>query len=169
MMLTISRFFFVPFIVQAVEIQQWGLASVLFALAAITDFLDGFLARLWNQQSKIGSYLDPLADKFLMIGCYYSLFAVQVLPAWFFIGICCKELVLVGAAALYGCSGASSMVPLWSGKSAMMVQVLFVASIFLMRAYSTSSAIPFWVILGVLLWSIMPLVHYALNISWRFV
>jgi cardiolipin synthase len=169
MMLTVSRFFAAPFIMRAVATQQWWVATALFLGAACTDALDGFLARLWNQQTKIGSYLDPLADKFLMLCCYFSLVEARIIPTWFFMGICVKEVLLLCAASCYAYVQAVPMSPLWTGKSAMVAQVLFVAGLFWAQCLYSSLIVSHWIVLSVFVLAILPLGHYALRLSWRYV
>lgn len=65
--LTLARIALVPFIVTAMIGDRWGLACALFIIAAITDALDGALARWRNEQTFLGASLDPLADKFLIV------------------------------------------------------------------------------------------------------
>lgn len=169
MMLTVSRFFVAPFIMRAVATQQWWVATALFLGAACTDALDGFLARLWNQQTKLGSYLDPLADKFLMVCCYFSMVEARIIPTWFFMGICFKEVLLLGAASCYAYVRAVPMSPLWTGKSAMVAQVLFVGGLFVALGLNSSLIVPAWLVLCVFVWAIVPLVHYAMRLSWRYI
>ncbi|MBR9812998.1 CDP-diacylglycerol--glycerol-3-phosphate 3-phosphatidyltransferase [bacterium] len=69
MLLTVLRVVAIPFVVLAFYWPEpWGrpLAAVLFSLAAITDWLDGWLARRWNQTSALGAFLDPVADKLIV-------------------------------------------------------------------------------------------------------
>lgn len=68
--LTLSRIGFIPFFALFLYIpQNWSypLSALLFGIAAITDFLDGYLARKWNQETKFGAFLDPVADKLIVI------------------------------------------------------------------------------------------------------
>lgn len=59
-----------------------ALALLLFALAGLSDGLDGFIARRWNVTSALGAWLDPAADKLLMLCCFTALFAVHAAPLW---------------------------------------------------------------------------------------
>jgi cardiolipin synthase (CMP-forming) len=88
--LTLSRIAVIPVVVALMYVPApWAdwLACVLFTLAAITDYLDGYLARAWSQMSAIGKFLDPIADKLLVAAVLFMLVAVDkisqpsVLPA----------------------------------------------------------------------------------------
>ena len=89
-LLTLSRIVAIPLVIAtfyvAAPLGPW-LACVIFSLAAVTDWLDGRLARMWHQQSELGRFLDPVADKLLvattlfMLAAYDRLSAVSILPA----------------------------------------------------------------------------------------
>ncbi|MGH7014526.1 MAG: CDP-diacylglycerol--glycerol-3-phosphate 3-phosphatidyltransferase [Stellaceae bacterium] len=89
-LLTLSRIVAIPLVIAtfyvAAPLGPW-LGCVIFSLAALTDWLDGRLARMWQQQSELGRFLDPVADKLLvattlfMLAAYDRLSAVSILPA----------------------------------------------------------------------------------------
>jgi len=77
---------------------RW-LALALFTVAAITDFLDGYLARMWSQQSSLGQMLDPIADKLLVAACLLMLVADKTISSWSLwaaIVILCREILVSG-------------------------------------------------------------------------
>ncbi|MHA1113752.1 MAG: CDP-diacylglycerol--glycerol-3-phosphate 3-phosphatidyltransferase [Alphaproteobacteria bacterium] len=101
-LLTLSRIATVPLLVAAFflpGIWAYWLPCALFALAGVTDFLDGYLARAWGQQSNLGRFLDPVADKLLVASALMMLIAfdrlseLAVLPA---IVILCREIMVSG-------------------------------------------------------------------------
>ncbi len=75
-------------------------ALVLFVVAALTDWLDGYLARTWKQESKFGAMLDPIADKLLLVGIYIVLGWLQHLPAWLVILVASRDILIVGGMLL---------------------------------------------------------------------
>ncbi len=87
-LLTLSRILVIPLLVITFYLAQpWGswIGCALFALAAFTDWLDGRLARLWQQQSELGRFLDPIADKLLVAAALFMLAALQrISPAAIF-------------------------------------------------------------------------------------
>jgi cardiolipin synthase (CMP-forming) len=101
-LLTISRIVAVPLLVALFYIEgdlwRW-IACVLFSAAALTDFLDGYLARIWSEQSALGRLLDPIADKLLVAAAILMLVAfgriagLAVLPALL---ILCREILVSG-------------------------------------------------------------------------
>jgi cardiolipin synthase len=108
-MLTYGRILAVPLIVlcffiegtlQSTDFARWT-AFFLFALASITDFLDGYLARIWNQTSNIGKMLDPIADKLLISVCLLLMAAdtektIAGWSLWAAIIILCREILVSG-------------------------------------------------------------------------
>jgi CDP-diacylglycerol--glycerol-3-phosphate 3-phosphatidyltransferase len=103
------------------------LAIVTFCLAAITDGLDGFVARRWNQRSRLGSILDPIADKALMFGAVITLSSSGWRPSlpWFFpCIIIIRDLLLgIGFLVLTKLSGHVEVRPSWIGKTATVLQI----------------------------------------------
>jgi CDP-diacylglycerol--glycerol-3-phosphate 3-phosphatidyltransferase len=98
--LTVSRIIVIPFVLIAMCFDQSAfghrLAAGLFLYACITDFLDGFLARAWSIQTKLGQFLDPIADK-LLVGSVILVLVhydkADLLPA---IAIICREILVSG-------------------------------------------------------------------------
>ena len=69
-------------------------ALLVFLLASVTDWLDGYLARRWRQTSPLGALLDPLADKVLVLGTFTSLMMIGVVPAWMLAVIALREIAV---------------------------------------------------------------------------
>lgn len=102
-LLTYFRVLAVPIVVGCLFWYEDGtmrwVALFIFAIAAITDFFDGWLARLWSQQSSLGRMLDPIADKLLVASCLLMLVAdgtIQGLWIWAAIIILCREILVSG-------------------------------------------------------------------------
>lgn len=97
--LTLSRILIIPILVGSFYLTgklSHQLAAGLFLLASITDFLDGYLARAWSMQSKLGRFLDPIADKLLVAAAILMLVhfgRADVLPA---LAIICREILVSG-------------------------------------------------------------------------
>jgi len=75
-------------------------ATSLFALASITDFLDGWLARILNMQTMFGRFLDPLADKLLVLACLVELVHLDRTPAWLVVLLLSREVAITGLRAI---------------------------------------------------------------------
>lgn len=108
---------------------EWYLAAlVLFILAAVTDFLDGYWARRFNQITQLGRILDPFADKVIICGAFILLGSIEgsMIPAWIAVVITARELLVT---ALRGLVEGHNMdfSAVWAGKVKMVVQIVAVA------------------------------------------
>lgn len=99
-LITMVRFLLVPAVVYAMLHGNMIWALVLFTIAGISDAIDGFIARHFDQQSEIGAWLDPLADKLLLISVFVSLAAMSVVPDWLVFMIVTRDVLIVGAVAI---------------------------------------------------------------------
>jgi len=85
-----------------VLLHEWyGLTLVLFAIAGFSDGLDGFLAKHYGWQSRLGGYLDPLADKVLLVSCFFALGWLGHIPHWLVAVVIFRDLLIVAGATAY--------------------------------------------------------------------
>lgn len=134
-MLTLVRLVSTPIIVYAMLKQDWGMAFWLIVVSALTDLMDGYIARNFNQQTWLGAFLDPIADKLLVLSIYFTLAFVQsplfAIPVWFVFLVLIKELILIsGIVFLYVKSDKLDIAPTLLGKLTMLAQVLFIIWLF---------------------------------------
>jgi cardiolipin synthase len=161
--LTLTRFSVIPSIVYAIQMHAWGIVLALCAYAALTDVLDGALARLYKQETKLGALLDPLADKLLVISCYgafvYSTISIVHIPAWFFYCVLIKELVLLIGAGYLSCYKKTFEIkPALIGKLAAVAHMCFIWTVCIGAYFSYDAP---WLYTG-LLWLVMGLTGAAL-------
>ena len=133
---TIMRLVLTPFIVGAMVSGYWGIAFLLFVFAALTDIIDGALARLCGQKTFLGACLDPIADKILLLSCFATLAFIDTplftIPRWFVLFILGKEILQVGGAiVLYNMKGHLDVRPTLLGKLTMVAQVVLLFGFFL--------------------------------------
>src|SRR6187401_1556071 len=95
-LITLGRILLVPVVVWAIASNQMLFAFLLFAAAGVSDAVDGFLAKRFGMASELGKYLDPLADKVLIVSIYVSLGIVDALPRWLVILVVSRDLLIVG-------------------------------------------------------------------------
>ena len=93
--LTVLRILLIPVFVSLLVYRKPGLALLVFGAAALTDLLDGYVARRHGLQSRLGAFLDPMADKLLLVSSFVTLTWLKTLPFW--IISVCTIIVLVTA------------------------------------------------------------------------
>lgn len=96
--ITIFRLFLIPIFVALFFIGEYGYiwSGVIFILASITDFIDGYIARKYNQTTNLGAFLDPVADKILVFAALILLAESGVIPSWSVILIIGRETLING-------------------------------------------------------------------------
>jgi CDP-diacylglycerol---glycerol-3-phosphate 3-phosphatidyltransferase len=113
-------------------------AGVLFVAAALTDKADGYYARKHNQVTSVGQFLDPLADKLLMLPVMAVLWYIKLLPLWVVIAIFARE-IIISVIRVIGARKGISFPASWSGKIKMFSQVI-VASVLIFFPKSADNA-----------------------------
>lgn len=100
-LITLARLIAVPAIVLLLLDEAFGLAFLVFLLAGISDAVDGTIAR-WvpNQASELGRYLDPIADKVMLVSIYVTLAVTDHMPAWLVILVVSRDVLIVGGVLL---------------------------------------------------------------------
>jgi cardiolipin synthase (CMP-forming) len=99
-LITLARILLVPVVVYAIAAGELRLAFLLFLAAAISDIVDGFLAKRFGMMTELGAYLDPLADKVLIVSIYVTLGVTGVIPLWIVILVVSRDIMIVGAIIL---------------------------------------------------------------------
>jgi CDP-diacylglycerol--glycerol-3-phosphate 3-phosphatidyltransferase len=131
--LTLARFVLALVLFGLIPLEEWTWCLVVFAVAAITDYLDGYLARLHNLHSTLGRNLDPLVDKVLMCGVYISLLPLGHkdgwLQPWMVTVVVARELIITSLRAYLENAGARFGAD-WLGKVKMGLQCAAVFAIF---------------------------------------
>ena len=99
-LISLARLLSVPLLVWAILAAKMELAFWLFVAAGISDAVDGFIAKHFGATSVLGKYLDPLADKALLVGVYVTLGNTGYLPTWLVILVVFREVIIIGGAIL---------------------------------------------------------------------
>ena len=127
---------------EGLELQRW-MACGVFALASITDAVDGYIARRYKQKTELGTYLDPLADKLLLVSALVLLsvrFKVnspfEPLPLWFPVLVISRDLIILGGFILiHIITGHSKAQPRLIGKAATLCQMITLGWVLLQIHY----------------------------------
>lgn len=98
--ITLARIVAVPFLVWLIIDQQMLAAFIVFMLAGISDAADGYLAKRFGWNTELGAYLDPIADKALLVTIYVTLGLAGHLPVWLVIAVVSRDILIVGAVLL---------------------------------------------------------------------
>lgn len=100
-MITLGRLLAVPVTVWLILNDFMLAAFWLFVVAGISDAVDGFLAKRWNQVTEFGAYLDPVADKALLVSVFITLGVQEYLESWLVILVVFRDVMIVGAVVLF--------------------------------------------------------------------
>jgi len=105
----------------------YGFALLALLLAGLTDAVDGLIARRWNQQTRLGMFLDPLADKLLLTSGFLSLGALHLIPVWLVILVVSRDVILLLGTAVTNLTGIPiDVTPTIWGKGTTLLQLSYV-------------------------------------------
>jgi cardiolipin synthase len=99
-LITLGRILLVPVLVWAITSGEMRIAFLLFLAAGISDAVDGFLAKRFGMATELGAYLDPLADKAMIVSIYVALGIAEAIPHWLVILVVSRDIMIVGAVML---------------------------------------------------------------------
>lgn len=134
--ITLLRLIFIPFIVINIVAHNWRWALLLLVAAGLSDGLDGLLARHLHQQSRLGEYLDPIADKLLLSTLFLVLSIVGQIPWRYTILVFSRDLsILLTSAVLYATIGLRDFRPSIFGKINTIAQVVTIFFVLLYNVY----------------------------------
>jgi len=159
--LCILRILFIPLIIIFIEKGLFYVAFVLFILAGITDGLDGFVARRFKLTSKLGLYLDPIADKLLVSSVLITLTYHNLVPLWVTILLVCREFVINGLRSFYALEGIT-IYPSFAGKLKTTLQIVAISC--LLFRHPLAQQIGLYIIYAALLFSMYSAVKYIMAI-----
>ncbi len=135
-LLTLMRMVLLPFLVVVVVERKFGLAFGMFIVAAVTDLIDGLLARWLHQWTMLGQYLDPIADKLLLSSLFLVFTRMGILDPKIAVLVFGRDLgMLLTAAMLYGLVGLRDFHPTLLGKANSLSQVLTIGMVMLDLIY----------------------------------
>jgi cardiolipin synthase len=122
-------------------VHEHDIAAVLtFAAAGASDGLDGYIARRWGMTSAFGAWLDPVADKLLMLFCFSALYFVGGTPLWLLVVVVVRDLAIVAGwllIKLLALQAPSS--PLFIGKLSTLVQILYIFTVLLFLSFDVDA------------------------------
>jgi cardiolipin synthase len=168
--LTLLRMIFLPFIVIELLAQHYHWALTLFVLAGLSDGLDGLLARKLHQQTLLGQYLDPIADKLLMSTMFLVLSILHMIPWKYTVVVFSRDIsILAISAVLYAIAGLRDFRPSIFGKANTFAQVSAVFFVILFDVYHVRWV---WIarvvsLRAVFFFTIISALHYTILVQQR--
>jgi cardiolipin synthase len=140
-LITLGRIRLVPVVVWAIISGEMGFAFLLFLAAGISDAVDGFLAKRFRMASELGAYLDPLADKALIVSIYISLGIAGKLPIFLVILVVSRDIMIISAFLLAWLVGRPMPVrPLMVSKANTVAQILLATLVLAEQAFGFNAA-----------------------------
>jgi CDP-diacylglycerol---glycerol-3-phosphate 3-phosphatidyltransferase len=158
--ISVLRILLIPVIIMLITFQKDGYlfaASILFIIAGITDGLDGWLARRLSMTTKLGLYLDPIADKLLVSSVLITLSYYRLVPLWVTILLVCREFLINGLRSFYAMEGVT-IFPSYTGKLKTMLQIVGISCILFSPAVHWVGLI---IIYAALCFSVYSACHYV--------
>ncbi len=124
-LLTISRLVLTPVFLGCFLLEWYFAAFVIFIIAASTDLIDGSVARWTKKHSQLGAFLDPLADKLLMITVFSCLVSVRGIPAWFLALVILRDFMIMGGVGILKAMKIRVIYePFWTSKLTTLSQIM---------------------------------------------
>ncbi len=166
--LTVIRILLTPLFVIFLLRGMFSFALLVFSIAAISDALDGLLARYFNQYSVLGAYLDPIADKLLLVSAFVSLAVLKIIPPWLTVIVISRDILIVTGISIFAITDVHiEMKPSLVSKCTTVAQL---STIFLtlldpqIPGAHTIKLSLFWITAGLTITSGLHYIYFGLNV-----
>ena len=151
--ITLVRVILVPFFINLMIYGYYKEALAVFVVACVTDALDGMIARLTKTQTELGAFLDPMADKLLILSAFVTLVLLGRLPVWLVIIVVSRDAILtMGSLIIYFTTRDLKIQPSIIGKATTVLQLIVVSLSLVLISYGRESglmAFLYWATAGV--------------------
>jgi len=151
--ITLVRVILIPFFINLMIYGYYRAALVVFVVACVTDALDGMIARLTKTQTELGAFLDPMADKLLILSAFVTLVLLGRLPVWLVIIVVSRDAILtMGGLIIYFTTRNLKIQPSFIGKATTVLQLIVVSLSLVLMSYGKemeSMAFLQWMTAGV--------------------
>ena len=162
--LTVLRILLVPVFVGLLLYENYDVALLTLLVAAFTDGLDGAVARLTDQRTRLGEYLDPLADKLLLTSAIITLSIVHFIPLWAVIVVVSRDAILLTGTLIANLTDTViNIAPTFWGKSTTLAQIGYVVALLLQATGRISSLITEPLLVLMILLTVGSGVHYLMR------
>jgi cardiolipin synthase len=168
--LTLLRMVVLPFVLISMIYGHHTLSLWLFAAAAVTDVIDGIVARRFNQKTQLGQYLDPIADKLLLSSCFVAQSVIGTIPWWVTILVLLRDVIIVATVLVVVlATNIRSFPPSMFGKANTVIQIVTLITVLVNNVVLADRAPEvIAVLVGMTaVTTVLSSVHYALEVSRR--
>ncbi|SFK44992.1 CDP-alcohol phosphatidyltransferase family protein [Methylophaga sulfidovorans] len=171
-LISLLRILLVIPVVLALLDERYVLALILSAIAGISDGIDGFLAKHFHWQSRLGSILDPIADKLLLVASFATLAWTGLIPMWLLWLVLARDIIIVCGGLIYHYTiGEFELLPLWSSKINTALQILLVLLVIIEQQWlpmlHPAVTVGIWAVVASVLYSGFEYVIIWGNKAWK--
>jgi cardiolipin synthase len=159
--LTILRILLIPCYIGLLVYGRFNLALIVLLLAGLTDALDGAIARIKNQHTRLGAVLDPLADKLLLTSGFITLSMIHVIPLWVTILVVSRDLILMlGTAVAHFTDSRVDITPTFLGKGTTFLQLAYIVMVIFLSSRQIDLTVMLPLLLGMVSFTLLSGLHY---------
>jgi cardiolipin synthase (CMP-forming) len=135
--ITLARIILIPFFIDLMIYGYYRSALCVFIIACVTDALDGMIARITQSKTELGAFLDPMADKLLILSSFVTLVLLRMLPIWLVVIVVSRDVILViGSAVIHFTGHDLKARPSIIGKATTVLQLAVVTLSLLLKIYA---------------------------------
>jgi cardiolipin synthase (CMP-forming) len=159
--LTILRILLIPCYIGLLVYGRFDQALIVLLIAGLTDALDGAIARIKNQHTRLGAVLDPLADKLLLTSGFITLSLIHVIPLWVTILVVSRDLILMlGTAVAHFTDSRVDITPTFLGKGTTFLQLSYIVLVIFLSSRQIDLTVMLPLLLGMVSFTLLSGLHY---------
>ena len=159
--LTILRILLIPCYIGLLVYGKFDQALIVLLVAGLTDALDGAIARMKNQYTRLGAVLDPLADKMLLISGFITLSMIHLVPSWVTILVVSRDVILMlGTAVAHFTDSRVDITPTFLGKGTTFLQLSYVVMVIFLTSRRIDLAVMLPLLFGMVSFTLLSGLHY---------
>jgi cardiolipin synthase len=159
--MTLTRVLLIPIFIIFIINKSFTAALITFAIAGITDGIDGLIARITNQRTELGAYLDPIADKLLLLSTFSTLAIIEIIPSWLAVIVITRDvIILIGFLLMLLTSYHPKINPSFLSKTTTTLQISTILLVLIGQYYEISYVLMSLAIYGTAILTILSGSHY---------
>ena len=159
--LTILRILLIPCYIGLLVYGRFDEALIVLLVAGLTDALDGAIARMKNQYTRLGAVLDPLADKMLLISGFVTLSMIHLVPSWVTILVVSRDVILMlGTAVAHFTDSRVDITPTFLGKGTTFLQLSYVVMVIFLTSRRIDLSVMLPLLFGMISFTLLSGLHY---------